>query len=462
MNSESADANPALAREIFTVSSLNRAVAGLLSRGFPLVRVRGEVANISRAGSGHWYFTLKDEAAQVRCAMFRGRNMLVGFVPREGDEVELLAQVGLYELRGEYQLNVESLQRSGLGQLYERFLKLKERLAAEGLFDAALKRALPSFPKRIGVVTSLAAAALRDVLTTLARRSPQVEVIVYPVQVQGEGAGGRIAAMLGEVSRRAEVDVVLLVRGGGSIEDLWAFNEEAVARAIRACELPVIVGVGHESDTTIADFAADLRVPTPTAAAEIAAPDRQMLLQALEDRLARLRRLVRGRLQQVQQRLDYSQRSLATPRAPLQALAAKVEALALRARHALARGAAGAGRRSDDLWTRLRRQVPDVALQGQSLQRRGSLLAAAARRHFDKRLGRLQTLAARLHALDPQAVLARGYALATDANGRVVFDSARLRPGDSLQLRFARGRAQASVVRTEAERVDSSTLSDQR
>ncbi len=450
MESGSAEENPALAREILTVSVLNRAVAGLLARGLPLVRVRGEIANYTRAASGHWYFTLKDEAAQVRCAMFRGRNALVGFVPREGDEVEVLAQVGLYEPRGEYQLNVEALQRSGLGQLYERFLKLKNRLDAEGLFAAAVKRQLPTFPRTIGVVTSLAAAALRDVLTTLARRSPQVSVIVYPVPVQGEGAGVLIAAMLDQVSRRAEVDVVLLVRGGGSIEDLWAFNDEAVAHAIRACAVPVVVGVGHESDFTIADFAADLRAPTPTAAAEMAAPDRASLLQGLADRLAQLRRATRGRLQNVQQRLDYSQRALASPRAPLQALGARLHALNLRAGHALTRQLAGVGRRSDELRARLRRMLPDIGTQQHLLQRRRTLLAGGARHLIQERQRQAQTLAARLHALDPQAVLARGYALVSDAEGRVVFDSARLTPGDLLQLRFARGGADARVLRTDA------------
>jgi exodeoxyribonuclease VII large subunit len=448
MESGSGEQDPALTGEIITVSLLNRAVAGLLARSFGLVRVRGEIANFTRAASGHWYFSLKDDRAQVRCAMFRGRNMLADFAPRDGDEVEALAQVGLYEPRGEFQLTVEALRRSGLGRLYERFVQLKSRLQAEGLFDAARKRPLPAFPRTIGVVTSLQAAALRDVLATLARRSPQAAVIVYPVPVQGEGAAGRIAQMLGEVARRREVDVVLLVRGGGSIEDLWSFNEEAVARAIRACEVPVVVGVGHESDVTIADFAADLRAPTPTAAAEMAAPDRASLQQAVEQHVAQLRRLMRGRLQQAQQRLDYGQRALASPRAPLQALAARVHALALRAGHALSRRVGELRRAADGLAARVRHSAPRVDASGHLLQRRGAALSAAMRHLLHERQRRLQTLAARLQSLDPHAVLARGYALATDAEGNVVADSARLAAGDLLRVRFARGSASTRVVHT--------------
>ena len=445
MESGSFGENPELAREILTVSRLNRAVAGLLSRGFPLLRVRGEVANFTRAASGHWYFTLKDEMAQVRCAMFRGRNTLTGFAPRDGDEVEVLARAGLYEPRGEYQLGVESMQRAGLGQLYERFLKLKDRLAAEGVFDAEAKRPLPRFPATIGVVTSTAAAALRDVLTTLARRAPHVAVVVYAVPVQGEAAAESIAATLAEVSRRAEVDVVLLVRGGGSIEDLWSFNEEVVARAIRACACPVVVGVGHESDTTIADFAADLRAPTPTAAAELAAPDRQALLAAIGEQLARVRRLLGHRLERAQQTLDYSQRALASPRAVLRATSDRLRELGLRARHAWAQRRADADRRCRDLTARLRPAAIDLPARAHRLGRTRSELAMAARVLRDERRRRLQTLTARLEAMDPRAVLARGYTLATDAAGRVVVDSASLAPGDLLRLQFGRGAAQAQV-----------------
>jgi len=449
MESGSADENLGLARESITVSMLNRVVAGLLSRSFRLLRVDGEIANFSRAASGHWYFTLKDDRAQVRCAMFRGRNQLAEFAPRDGDQVEVLAQVGLYEPRGEYQLTVEAVRRSGLGRLYERFLQLKARLQAEGLFDG--KRPLPALPRAIGVVTSLQAAALRDVMTTLARRAPQAAVVVYPVPVQGEDAGDRIAEMLRTVSRRREVDVVLLVRGGGSIEDLWAFNEEAVARAIRACAVPVVVGVGHESDVTIADFAADLRAPTPTAAAEMAAPDRAALLQSVDDRLRQLRRIWLVRLRQAQQHLDYCQRSLAGPHAPLQGLSARLQATALRAGRALSSLVASRRLRREALAARVQRAAPRADSAGHRLQRRTSALAAVAREVLLGRRARLQTVAARLQALDPHAVLARGYALATDADGRVVTDAARLSAGDELRLRLARGGARVRVLHGEPD-----------
>ena len=402
--SDRANLDPA--RVCLSVSELNRAVARSLEGNFAAVRVRGELASLTRAASGHWYFSLKDRAAQVRCVMFRSRNVLVDFVPREGDELELVANVGLYEARGEFQLGVESMRRAGQGQLFEQFLRLKERLAAEGLFDEAVKRPIPRVPSRIGVMTSLQAAALHDIVTTLRRRAPYVRLIVYPVPVQGQGAGARIARMLSIVSARAEVEVVILARGGGSIEDLWAFNEEVVARAVRACAVPVIVGVGHESDFTIADFAADLRAPTPTAAAERAAPDRDGLLQSALHRWARLRQLTGARLRAHTQRLDFALRALAAPRAPIRGLQARLATL--RARMAMVRS--------------------------------GLLSARAAR---------VAAHARALQALDPHRVIGRGYALVRNEHGQLVTDSGQLRSGQPLELELARGTAQVRVEATQ-------------
>jgi exodeoxyribonuclease VII large subunit len=244
---------------VLSVTALNQQVARLLERTFPLTWIGGEISNFTRAASGHWYFTLKDDAAQVRAVMFRGRAQSAGFIPREGDKVEVRALVTLYGARGDYQINVEAIRRAGVGQLYEAFLRLKEKLAAQGMFDAGRKRPLPLFPRSIGIVTSPGAAALRDVLTALRRRAPHVRVVLYPTPVQGQFAADKIAEAIMTASRRGEVDVLLVCRGGGSIEDLWSFNEECVARAIDACAIPVVSGVGHETDVTIADFAADVR-----------------------------------------------------------------------------------------------------------------------------------------------------------------------------------------------------------
>ncbi len=445
MPPESAEQSPATTREALTVSLLNRAVAGLLARGFPLVRVRGEIANFARAASGHWYLTLKDDAAQVRCVMFRGRNALVDFSPRDGDAVEVLAQVGLYEPRGEYQLTLESMRRAGQGRLFEEFLRLKARLAAEGLFDEAHKRPMPRFPRAVGIVTSLQAAALRDVVTTLARRAPYLHLIVYPVPVQGAGAGERIAAMLKTASRRAEVDALLLVRGGGSIEDLWAFNEEAVARAIRACRVPVIVGVGHDSDFTIADFAADLRAPTPTAAAELVAPDREALVAALDERAAALGRRLASVFGRAQQRLDYALRALAAPRAPLRAL----ELHLLERRTRLARSA---GRVWDALrerfagaLRRLAQAAPAPLRAAPRIQATVDRLTAAATARLHAERLKLAQLDARLQSLDPLAVLARGYSVVRDSSGRAVREGRALARGERLDIRFAEGGAHARV-----------------
>ncbi len=413
----------AATRETLTVSALNRAVAGLLSRGFPLVRVSGEISGLNRAASGHWYFVLKDDLAQVRCVMFRGRNALVRISPRDGDAVVVVAQVALYEARGEYQLTIEALEPAGPGRLFERFVRLRDRLAAEGLFDQQLKRPLPAVPAGVGVITSLQAAALRDVVTTLRRRSPYCRVIVYPVPVQGEGAADRIASMIGLASSRAEVEVLLLVRGGGSLEDLWAFNEEAVARAIRAARLPVVVGVGHESDFTIADFAADLRAPTPTAAAELAAPASSALAESVNAQFARLRRCWRSQAGAIAQRLDYATRALAAPHAPLAGIEARLAAL--RARAATARPRVAALRARVDAARAAMRNASNAALSAD-----GSRTTALARA---------------LSHLDPHAVLGRGYSIVRDASGVLVRSAAGATIGQRLAVTLAQGALEVRV-----------------
>ncbi len=436
------------ARGALTVSALNRAVSGLLQRSFPLVRVRGEIANVTRAASGHWYFALKDDQAQARCVMFRARNQLLDWVPRDGDEVEVSAVVALYEARGEFQLCVESMRRAGQGQLYEEFLKLKARLAAEGLFAGERKRSLPHVPRRVAVVTSMQAAALADVVTALCRRAPYVGVIIYPVPVQGAGAGGHIAAMLRKVSGRAAVDlvdVVLLVRGGGSIEDLWAFNEEAVARAIVSCTIPVVVGVGHESDFTIADFAADLRAPTPTAAAELVAPAAAVLVATIDAHRAALSHSLRRLIERAQQRIDYVQRLATARRAPWKALAGRLEALRLRSGSALvdalteARGRIGS-RVHRLLVARPSANAASVRIDALSAARRAAIFAQL--KHHQARVE--SGLAALAH-LDPGQTLARGFSLVRDASGALVRDSDQVAIGQTLEIEFARGGASTRV-----------------
>jgi len=437
-----------LARVCLTVSQLNRAVSGSLQREFGTQRVRGEIASMTRAASGHWYFSLKDASAQVRCVMFRGRNALVDFVPREGDEVEVLASVALYEPRGEFQLTVESLRRFGAGRLWEEFLRLRQRLAAEGLFDAGVKRQLPQVPQRVGVVTSLQAAALRDVLTTLRRRAPYLAIVIYPVPVQGAEAGAQIAAMLATASRRAEVQVLLLVRGGGSIEDLWAFNDERVARAIRASALPVIVGVGHESDFTIADFAADLRAATPTAAAELVAPEQQGLLRELGLRLRALARAGARAAGERAQRLDYALRILASPRAPLRGLEARIADLrgrcALHAREPVRHARTQAA----SLARALARARPDTAALRAQLQDLARRMQTAHQRSVQARTNRLAHLERALAHLNVQGVLDRGFAILRDPRGRPLTDATTLVVGARVQAQLARGSADLLVEGT--------------
>ncbi|MEK9940272.1 MAG: exodeoxyribonuclease VII large subunit, partial [Methylotenera sp.] len=273
---------PSSSNKVMTVSELNRLARSILEQSFPLFWVSGEISNLTRAASGHWYFSLKDSTAQVRCVMFKGRNSYIDFIPREGDKIEARCTVTLYEARGDFQLTVEFIQRAGLGALFEAFEKLKNKLGLEGLFDVANKKPIPAHPKQIGIVTSADAAALRDVLTTLKRRMPNIPVVIYPTPVQGKGAAELIANAIHTANQRAECDVLIICRGGGSIEDLWQFNEEIVARAIAQSNIPTISGVGHETDFTIADFVADMRAATPTAAAELAAPARDSLLQGLK------------------------------------------------------------------------------------------------------------------------------------------------------------------------------------
>lgn len=387
------------------MSELNRLARNVLEQSFPLFWVSGEISNLTRAASGHWYFSLKDTGAQVRCVMFKGRNSYLDWTPKEGDKVEARATITLYEARGDFQLTVEFLQRAGLGALFEAFEKLKLKLQTEGLFDAAFKRPLPVLPKRIGIVTSPDAAALRDVLTTLKRRMPSIPVIIYPTPVQGKGAAMLIANAIDQASARAECDVLIICRGGGSMEDLWQFNEEIVARAIAGCSIPTVSGVGHETDFTISDFVADVRAATPTAAAELVTPSRDGLFNALAQLKQTLSRNMQYFLSQRAQALDYLARGLVSP-------------------------------------------LQQIEKQKAQLAQLQYMLESNFERQLHTKQHHLLRLSQNLHHLNPNAVLTRGYAFVQNQAGHIISNSQQLQTGEAVKLTFDVGTADAVITQT--------------
>ena len=402
-----ASVGPALAspQHILTVSELNRLAREVLEQTFPLFWVSGEVSNFTRAASGHWYFSLKDSSAQVKCVMFKGRNSYVDFMPREGDKIEARCTVTLYEARGDFQLTVEFVQKAGLGALFEAFEKLKLKLTHEGLFDAAYKQAIPKYPKTIGIVTSPDAAALRDVLTTIKRRNPAINIIIYPTPVQGKGAATQIAKAIHTANKRAECDTLIICRGGGSMEDLWQFNEEVVARAIDDSAIPTISGVGHETDFTICDFVADVRAATPTAAAELASQDMQTLKTQLIAIWNQLGRRIDAGLQTHAQKLDFLARRLISP---LQQIEIKTN-------------------------------------QVKQLQRRMNI---GLQRHLETKNMHLLSLQNSLAQLNPQNVLARGYAIINKKNGELVQSIQQIKPSEEINIHLADGEVGATITPT--------------
>jgi exodeoxyribonuclease VII large subunit len=436
---------------VLPVSLLVSSARLLVESHLGLAWISGEVSNLSRAASGHVYFVLKDEQAQVRCVLFRHKAQFLGFALKDGLHVEVRATPTIYEARGEFQLNVETARVSGLGALYEQFVRLKSRLEAAGWFAPARKRALPPFPRAVGIVTSRRAAALSDVLTTLALRTPSLPVILYPASVQGSGAAVEIAAAIATANARAEVDVLIVCRGGGSIEDLWAFNEETVAHAVLHSRIPVVSGVGHETDFTICDFVADVRAPTPTGAAALVALERTALLATAAVLRGRWRRAAERFLEIRMQRLDGVSRRLVHPSERLGAQGERVGSLAQRLLRAAAASQA------------LRQR--ELMLAGETLVR---LLRAPSRQRavLDRIQERWQrdgservtALAHRLVGLErglkhlgPQGVLDRGYSIVTTAAGAIVQDVAQTAIDQPLTLRFARGAADARVTRKISE-----------
>lgn len=437
---------PAVHPRLVTVSQLNRIARELLEQGLPLLWVSGEISNLRIAGSGHCYFSLKDREAQVSCVFFRSKFSLLGWLPENGSQVEVHALPTLYEARGEFQLCVEMMRRAGLGSLFEAFDRLKTKLERKGLFSAARKRPIPNFPRCIGVITSRQAAALSDVLSILGRRMPSIPVLLYPAPVQGAAAAQRLAAAVALASARRECDVLLLIRGGGSIEDLWAFNEEVLAQAIADSAIPVVTGIGHETDFTIADFVADARAATPSAAAEMVTPSRLELLERIAGLRQREARAMAALLGRLGQRIDYAVRRLLTP-------AARVARQRLRLDHLERRLAAEWRRRLEKCAWRvqfLARRLAQSAPKINWLSRNIYALQEQLTRTINARLGRVSArlihVRSQLEHLNPEAVLARGYSITETADGRLVRDSAQLSAGDRLRLRFGRGAASAEVL----------------
>ena len=438
--------------DVIAVSELNRRVRHMLEANLELLWVSGEMSNVLRAASGHWYFSLKDAAAQVRCVMFRHRAATIGFTPENGMQVEVRALPSLYEPRGEFQLGVETMRRAGLGALYEAFERLKTRLQAEGLFSEDRKHPLPLFPKVLGVVTSLKAAALRDVLTTLQRRAPMIQVIVYPTTVQGTLAAQEIAAAVDSARTRLSLDrieALIICRGGGSIEDLWSFNEESVARAIVRLQdqtgIPVVSGVGHETDFTICDFIADRRAPTPTAAAELVSPDVAELRAQASGMRITLARALRRVLDTAGQRLDRAARSLISPSERLRRERDRLALIAALTRNAIVNRLESCRFQCAMLRQRLAVTAVDVRQLRTDLELRHRKIAQASARTMTSKLSQFDAARQALTFLDPARVLERGYSI-VEHRGAVLRDARQVATGDALHVRLARGTLEASVT----------------
>lgn len=395
--------NQALFPASLSVSELNAIARQLLENQLSGLWIRGEISNLTRASSGHYYFVLKDENAQIRCALFRQNALRLDMPLREGDAIELNGKISIYEARGEYQITVNQIRMLGLGDLHTQFERMKQRLQAEGLFDSARKRRLPEMPRAIGIVSSLAAAALRDVASTLKRRAPHIPLIVYPTPVQGAGSENQITQAIELSGQRNEVDVLMICRGGGSIEDLWAFNEEIVVRAIAACPIPTVSGVGHETDFTLADFAADVRAPTPTAAAELVSPHQQEIIQKIKQLQQKNHQHLQQRYQNHCQQLDWLAKQLRHPREQIQQ-------------------------------------------QQQQLNQFQAALSHQIMWQIQQKNQQLQNQTVLLEALSPQHILQRGFAIVQNTRGKVVSASGSLKQGQKLHITFADGMRDVRVI----------------
>ncbi len=388
--------------KVFSVKEINRLVRELLEQSFPSFWISGEISNFISASSGHWYFSLKDDEAQVRCTMFKNKNMVADWVPKNGEKIEAKCFIGLYEARGEYQLNIELIRHAGTGLLSEAFNQLKEKLLKEGLFETSRKKLIPQFPKSIGIITSPTGAAIEDILITLKRRSPHIPIFIYPSLVQGKEAPLAIVKAIETANIRMECDVLILARGGGSIEDLWAFNEEIVARAIVASKIPTITGVGHETDTTIADFVSDLRAPTPTGAAELVTSHTVELIKTIQVYKNQLNKVMAGVIRELMQKIDYLEKRLISPRQQIQ------------------------------------RQKEQIHQYIQRINQSMKNAMIQYRLNIDK-------LKLNLDHLSPHAVLSRGYSIITNVDGQIVNNANQLKLDDKIRIQLNHGQADATI-----------------
>ena len=388
--------------KVFSVKEINRLVRELLEQSFPSFWISGEISNFISASSGHWYFSLKDDEAQVRCTMFKNKNMAADWVPKNGEKIEAKCFIGLYEARGEYQLSIELIRHAGAGLLSEAFNQLKEKLLKEGLFEPSRKKSIPQFPKSIGVITSPTGAAIEDILITLKRRSPHIPIFIYPSLVQGKEAPSAIVKAIETANTRMECDVLILARGGGSIEDLWAFNEEIVARAIVASKIPTITGVGHETDTTIADFVSDLRAPTPTGAAELVTSHTVELIKTIQAYKNQLNKMMASVIRELMQKIDYLEKRLISPRQQIQ------------------------------------RQKEQIHQYIQRINQSMKNAMIQYRLNIDK-------LKLNLDHLSPHAVLSRGYSIITNVDGQIVNNVNQLKLDDKIHIQLNHGQADANI-----------------
>jgi len=437
-----------LSHKVLTVSELNRSTKQFLEQNIPLLWVRGEISNLKCYQSGHWYFSLKDANAQVRCVLFNHKNQRIDWQPKDGMQVEVLALVTLYESRGDFQLNVETMRQAGLGELFEAFEQLKFKLEKAGLFNPANKKPLPSFPKQVGIITSPDTAALRDVLSTLQRRMPSLPIIIYPAPVQGKTAANSIAKAIETACQHAQCDVLILCRGGGSIEDLWAFNEEIVALAIAASSIPIISGIGHETDFTIADFVADVRAPTPTGAAELACRDYKELNQYLNALRQRMHRVTLHRIEYAMQQVDILTHRLIYPGDRIKHQLSHLQHLQDRFIKTWTHQIEKKHWKLLEFNQRLSAASPGI-VRLEEQQNELALRFRYAFSHYLETLAvNLQHLQAQLANLNPQSVLERGYSITYSAQGKVIRNSKQIHIGDKIQVKFAHGMCEANVTQT--------------